>query len=83
MAKKKANTPKKKIAPEEQKVLTERELRRYIKKEGGFRKGLSEKDKEICKDLLKKAGREEDDLKWNPDILVPGVDKPTVKGMVV
>jgi hypothetical protein len=81
MAKKKA--AKKKVAPKEQKVLTERELRRYIKKEGGFRKGLSEKEKEVCKDLLKSLGRQEDDLKWNQDILVPGVDKPTVKGMVV
>jgi len=35
----------------------EREVRRYVKRDGGFRKNLSEKDRKHCEDLCKKYKR--------------------------
>lgn len=45
----------------------EAEFRRYVKRDGGFRKGLPEKQKKIAKQLMKKLGREK--LEWDLDIL--------------
>jgi len=56
---------------EAEKRAVEREIRRYIKRSGGFRKGLSKAGKMEAKRLLKIAGRKE--LKWDLDIVVPGI----------
>jgi hypothetical protein len=75
MAKKKAVDEAKKDV-----VATEREIRRYVKRAGGYRKGLSEKDKAQCATLLRKLGRQE--IAWDPTIQVPGYDNPTVANLI-
>ena len=73
--------PKKMKLSSEDKVAYERELRRYVRKDGGYRKGLSEEKVERCKKSMKRLGRK--NVKWDKTIVVPGLDKPTVKGMVI
>lgn len=63
------------------KVALERELRRYVKRTGKFRKDLSDSGKARAKDILKKLDRKE--VSWDPSIFVPGYDAPTVKGMFI
>ncbi len=49
-------------SPEEEKeqaMALERAIRKYVKKGGGFRKGLPEEDIKRAKKLLKRAGRED------------------------
>jgi len=48
----------------------ERELRKFIARRGGYRKGLSEELKERCQKLMKIAGRTE--LVWDLGIDIPG-----------
>lgn len=72
--------PKEPEMTDEEKVLTEREIRKYVKKTGGYRKGLPYKDEAHCGDLLKKMGRKK--VEWDRNIIVPGIDKPTVKDIV-
>ena len=67
-----------KLSAEEQAILVEKEIRRCVKKDGGFRKDLPEADKKHCIELLKGLGRPEADLKWNTEIVIAGMDKPTV-----
>ena len=57
------------LTPAERNAL-ERELRKFIKREGGHRKGISAEMKERCEKLMKIAGKTE--LKWNFDIDIPG-----------
>jgi hypothetical protein len=51
----------------------EREIRRYVKKSGGFRTDLSPAAKREAQRLLRKAGRNEP--VWNTRISVPGYDR--------
>lgn len=70
----------------EEKVRREREIRRYIKKSGGLRKGLSESDKAKCAVLIRAAvkAKDRDNLEfvWDDSITVPGMDNPTVANIV-
>jgi hypothetical protein len=61
---------------EEEKVRTEREIRRYVRKIGDYRKGLPDNEKAICARLLRKMGRTE--VEWDRTIHVPGMDNPSV-----
>lgn len=61
-------------------ILIEKELRRYIRKDGGYRKGLSPEDKERCRKLMGIAGR--NSLIWDKSISIKGMDKPTVANIV-
>ena len=65
----------------DEKVRYEREIRRYVKAAGGYRKGLADKEKATCQKLMKRAGKKK--LEWDTSIAVPGMDKPTVAGMVI
>ena len=56
------------LSPE---VMLERDIRRYVKKDGGFRAGLPEDQQKIGLELLEKAGRSVDDG-WDMGIDVPG-----------
>lgn len=67
---------RKKITPEQRKYMLERELRRYVKRDGGFRKNLPKEKMEVAKRIMKKLGREKPE--WDPSIVIFGVDKPTV-----
>lgn len=58
------------------KIALERELRRYVKRTGDFRKGLSSKAKDEARRLLKRLGRTQP--AWDRSILIPGFDAPTV-----
>lgn len=69
--------PKKQLKPDETMRL-ERELRRYVKRAGGFRKGLPEADKKTATRLMKVLGRDEPE--WNTGILIPGYDIPEPVG---
>lgn len=69
-------------------VALERELRRYVKRSGGLRKGLEDKKKVVkrVKQLCKSLGRDASNMKkvsWDHEIHVPGLDNPTVKGMFI
>ena len=61
------------VLTDETKVGLERELRRYIKKSGGFRKGLTKDDEKKARKIMKRLGRTE--LKWDLTILVPGFEQ--------
>lgn len=50
----------------------ERKIRYYVKKDGGFVKGLKPADIEMAKALLEKAGRKEP--KWDISIKIAGYD---------
>ena len=65
----------------DEKVRYEREIRRYVRDSGGFRKGLADADKTKCNKLLKKMKRK--GVTRDKKIVVPGLDKPTVAGMLV
>lgn len=67
---------KPKISPEEREYMLERELRRYVKRSGGFRKNLSKPHKEVAKRIMKQLGRKEPE--WDTSIEVFGVDQATV-----
>ncbi len=56
--------PKKPLVPSKEDI--EREIRKYVKRDGGFRKDLPEADKKRCENLCKKYKRE---AKWDPNIL--------------
>ena len=64
-----------------QKIGYERELRRYVKKTGGFRKGLPEVQKDTALGLMKILDRKSP--AWDKKIIVPGYDKPTCADMVI
>lgn len=67
-------------------VNFERELRRFVKKNGGPRKGLPDKAIKRAMGLSRMLGRpvsEPKKLKWDLGVFVPGLDNPTVKGMVI
>lgn len=70
---------------EEERALYEREIRRYIKSTGGYRKGVDDKTKVLCRNMLQALGRpmNPDGLCWDRTIIIPGFDKPTVRGMIV
>ena len=77
-----AQTKKKEVVVIPDKVLVEREIRKYVKRSGGFRKKLSGDDLDRAKYLLGKAGRpykkanegeKQEGPKWNTDIQVPGM----------
>ncbi len=53
-----------------EKNALEHELRKYIKRSGGFRKGLPEFEKQRAKQLMEIAGKEK--LKWDLSIDIPG-----------
>lgn len=48
-------------------VSCERELRKYVKCDGGFRKDISDADKKRAKEILKLLGRTK--LEWDDKIL--------------
>jgi len=64
MSKKKVET--KDIAVKKD-VEIEKELRRYIKKSGGFKKDISKEDKKKAEVLLKQLGRNKP--KWDLDLI--------------
>jgi len=66
---------------EDDRIAMEREIRRYVRKAGGYRKGLPESEKAKCAKLLIKLGRSKS-ISWDETIILPGIDKPTVTGMV-
>ena len=72
MAKKKDKKEKKekKIDP----IVLEREIRRYIKPRGGYRKDLSTAKKKIALKLLERVGRTVKDG-WDFEMNVPGLNK--------
>jgi len=53
-----------------EKNAIERELRRFIARHDGYRKGLKPQQKERCNQLMKVIGRTE--LKWDLDVDIPG-----------
>ncbi len=62
-------------------VDVEREIRKYIKRSGGYRKNLPEAAKKRCAHFLRKRGLKDEKgfpLKWDTSITVPGIDSPTV-----
>lgn len=69
----KKKVAKKKVAkkkvdkPEVDLVSCERELRKYVRRDGGFRKDLSEESKKRAKQMLKMLGRKK--LEWNENII--------------
>lgn len=76
------------MSEKEMQIRLERELRRYIKRSGGLRKGLEKNKKVITrvKDLCKSLKRDASDLDnivWDQEIHVPGYDDPSVKGMFI
>ncbi len=73
--------PKKEKLSSDDKVAYERELRRYVKSSGGFRKDLPKLKQEKAVKIMKVLGRKS--VEWDKSIVVPGLDKPTVKGMVI
>lgn len=68
-----AAAPKKTHDAAEDEVALEREIRRYVKKSGGFRRDISPEARAEGVRLLKLAGRK--DVKWNERIRVPGYVK--------
>ena len=62
----------KEVLTDELKVGLERELRRYVKKSGGFRKGLPKEDEKKARKIMKRLGRKK--LEWDLTILVPGFE---------
>lgn len=67
---------------EKEKIALEREIRRYVRRAGGYRKGLPQKKKELCAKLLaKRKGPLRAKVVIDPEILVPGLDKPTVANL--
>ena len=71
-----------------EKIALEREIRRYVRADGGYRKDLPQKDKERCAKLLKKRPEQLSDPRHgnvvrDKSIIVPGLDKPTVAGIQV
>ena len=67
---------RKQVTPEERTYMLERELRRYVRRGGGFRKNLPKNHKEVAQRIMKKLGRKKPE--WDKSIVVFGVDKPTV-----
>lgn len=67
---------RKKFSAEERENMLERELRRYVKRSGGFRKNLPKSHKEVAKRIMKKLGRKKPE--WDNNIVVAGLDNPTV-----
>ncbi len=47
--------------------VAEREFRKYVKRDGGFRKGVSDKDMRACRRLQKRMGKTQ--LTWDQNIL--------------
>jgi len=67
---------------DKQAVLLEKAIRSYVRKTGGYRKGLSQADKETCGDLLRKrTGGSKNKVEWDVDIALPS-DKPSVATIV-
>ena len=69
------------------KTALEREIRRYVKRSGGYRKGLPQAKKDLCDALLKDrlelgcdlTDKKGDQLvKWDTDVFVEGIDNPSV-----
>lgn len=68
MAKKKVAKPKVDL------VSCERELRKYVRRDGGFRKDLPEESKKRAKQILKLLGRKK--LEWDEQIIpVPQINR--------
>jgi len=66
-----AKAPVEKAECSDEAVELEREIRRYVKKSGGFRADMADAGIRRAKQLLKKAGRTEP--VWNHKIAVPGM----------
>ena len=70
----------------EMRVRLERELRRYVKRAGGLRKGLEDNKKvkdtvrRLCKALDRDCGSLSK-VRWDQEIHVPGYDNPTVRDL--
>jgi hypothetical protein len=67
-----AAPPKKTRQAAKDEVALEREIRRYVKKDGGYRKDMSKEAINEANRLLKIAGRTVDDG-WDQAIAVPGM----------
>ncbi len=63
------------------KIKLERELRRYVKRSGGLRKGLEnhKETKARVEKLMKALGRTK--MVWDQEINVPGYDDPSVRDL--
>ena len=67
---------------DKQAILLEKAIRSYVRKTGGYRKGLSNADKVTCGDLLRKrTGESKNKVEWDADIALPS-DKPSVASIV-
>jgi hypothetical protein len=67
------------------KVDIERDIRRYVKKSGGYKKGLSDEDMLRAQKVLREAGRlpaEGERPQWDMNVPVPGIDNPSVKDLI-
>jgi len=67
---------KKEVVVLPDKVLLEQEIRKYVKRSGGFRKKLDGDSLDRAKYLLGKAGRpyvKDEKPQWNIDVEVPGM----------
>lgn len=52
----------------------EKMIRAFVKRSGGWRKGLSDVQIEQGKELLKKAGRDPENPVWDMGVALPGYD---------
>lgn len=71
-----ARVVKKEVVEVPDEVLLEREIRKFVKRGGGFRKGLSGDDMDRAKMLLGKAGKpyvKDKEPRWNTSIVVSGI----------
>ena len=67
---------------DKQAVLLEKAIRSYVRKTGGYRKGLTNADKVTCGNLLRKrSGPLKNVVEWDADIALPS-DKPSVATIV-
>jgi len=67
---------------DKQVVLLEKEIRKYVRKTGGYRKGLTNAEKTACGDLLRKrTGEFKNKVEWDVDIAL-GSDKPSVATII-
>ena len=77
-----------KMSNAEMRLKLERELRRYVKRAGGLRKG-HEKNKTVIarvKALCKVLGRDASSMKkvkWDFELHIDGYDNPSVKNMII
>ena len=65
-----------KAKPKVDRVACELELRRYVRRDGGYRKGATQEHKDVAQQMLKLLGRTE--LSWDKSI-VPFLNEQRMK----